>query len=107
MAQLSLMLIMCCGAAAAFGAAQPVVSDLRRRFPRARRAGAACLVADASAGGTLGKLLQAIAKHKWAYPFKRPVTDKEAPDYKEIITNVRRRRRPLPASRPLPLPRAS
>ena len=53
MAQLSLMLIMCCGAAAAFGAAQPVVSDLRRRFPRARRAGAACLVADASAGGTL------------------------------------------------------
>lgn len=37
--------------------------------------------------GTLNKMLSAIAKHKWAYPFKRPVTDKEAPDYKEIITN--------------------
>jgi len=37
--------------------------------------------------GTLNKMLAAIVKHKWAYPFKRPVTDKEAPDYKEFITN--------------------
>jgi len=41
----------------------------------------------ASVSGTLNKMLAAISKHKWAYPFKRPVTDKEAPDYKEIITN--------------------
>jgi hypothetical protein len=31
------------------------------------------------------KMLNSISKHKWAYPFKRPVTDKEAPDYKDII----------------------
>ena len=24
---------------------------------------------------------------RWAHPFKRPVTDKEAPDYKNIIKN--------------------
>ena len=42
----------------------------------------------ATVAGTLNKMLQAVAKHKWAYPFKRPVTDKEAPDYKEIITNA-------------------
>lgn len=30
----------------------------------------------ATIGGTLNKLLAAIATHKWAYPFKRPVTDK-------------------------------
>jgi hypothetical protein len=30
----------------------------------------------ATIGGTLTKLLAAIATHKWAYPFKRPVTDK-------------------------------
>ena len=41
----------------------------------------------ATVAGTLNKMLQAVAKHKWAYPFKRPVTDKEAPDYKDIITN--------------------
>ena len=28
-----------------------------------------------------------MTKHKWAHPFKRPVTDKEAPDYKDIIKN--------------------
>ena len=38
-------------------------------------------------GGTLVKMLKSVEKHKWAYPFKRPVTDKEAPDYKDIITN--------------------
>ena len=43
----------------------------------------------ATVPGTLNKMLQAVAKHKWAYPFKRPVTDKEAPDYREVITNVR------------------
>jgi len=37
--------------------------------------------------GTLNKMLLSVAKHKWAYPFKRPVTDKEAPDYKTVITN--------------------
>jgi hypothetical protein len=42
----------------------------------------------ATVSTTLNKMLQAVAKHKWAYPFKRPVTDKEAPDYKDIITNV-------------------
>ena len=36
---------------------------------------------------SLQKMLGAISKHKWAYPFKRPVTDKEAPDYKEVIAN--------------------
>ncbi|KAL3930718.1 MAG: hypothetical protein SGPRY_001417 [Prymnesium sp.] len=41
----------------------------------------------ASVSGTLTKMLMAIMKHKWAYPFKRPVTDKEAPDYKDIIKN--------------------
>jgi len=41
----------------------------------------------ASVGGTLNKMLAVVAKHKWAYPFKRPVTDKEAPDYKDVITN--------------------
>ena len=41
----------------------------------------------ATVPGTLNKMLQAVAKHKWAYPFKRPVTDKEAPDYREVITN--------------------
>ena len=40
-----------------------------------------------SVSGSLVKLLQAIMKHKWAYPFKRPVTEKEAPDYKEIVKN--------------------
>ena len=30
----------------------------------------------ASVSGTLNKMLAAISKHKWAYPFKRPVTDK-------------------------------
>ena len=35
--------------------------------------------------GTLNKMLSSIARHKWAYPFKRPVTEKEAPDYREII----------------------
>ncbi|KOO20874.1 transcription factor gte6, partial [Chrysochromulina tobinii] len=30
-------------------------------------------------------MLSSIARHKWAYPFKRPVTEKEAPDYREII----------------------
>ena len=43
----------------------------------------------ATVAGTLSKMLQAVVKHKWAYPFKRPVTDKEAPDYKDIISNVR------------------
>ncbi|KAG8461880.1 hypothetical protein KFE25_013899 [Diacronema lutheri] len=38
-----------------------------------------------AATAQLLKMLNAIAKHKWAYPFKRPVTDKEAPDYKDII----------------------
>ena len=42
----------------------------------------------ATVSTTLNKMLQAVGKHKWAYPFKRPVTDKEAPDYKDIITNV-------------------
>lgn len=41
----------------------------------------------ATVSGTLNKMMQAVAKHKWAYPFKRPVTDKEAPDYKDIIQN--------------------
>jgi len=40
-----------------------------------------------SVGGTLNKMLSAIVKHKWAYPFKRPVTEKEAPDYRDIITH--------------------
>ena len=31
--------------------------------------------------------VQSVTKHKWAHPFKRPVTDKEAPDYKEVIAN--------------------
>lgn len=35
----------------------------------------------------LVKILNAISKHKWAYPFKRPVTDREAPDYRQIIKN--------------------
>ena len=30
---------------------------------------------------------QSLVKHKWAYPFKKPVTEKEAPDYREYITN--------------------
>lgn len=57
--------------------------------------GVPLLVPPAGAGGAslpskaataqLLKMLNAIAKHKWAYPFKRPVTDKEAPDYKDII----------------------
>ena len=38
-------------------------------------------------GGLLVKLLTAVSKHKWAYPFKRPVTDREAPDYKTIVSN--------------------
>lgn len=29
--------------------------------------------------------MQSITKHKWAHPFKRPVTEKEAPDYKDIV----------------------
>ena len=37
--------------------------------------------------GIFLKLLQSVTKHKWAHPFKRPVTDKEAPDYKEIVKN--------------------
>ena len=37
--------------------------------------------------GILLKLLQSVTKHKWAHPFKRPVTDKEAPDYKDIVKN--------------------
>ena len=28
-----------------------------------------------------------ITKHKYAAPFKRPVTEKEAPDYHEVIKN--------------------
>ena len=40
-----------------------------------------------SVGGTLNKMLGAVVKHKWAYPFKRPVTEKEAPDYKDIVPN--------------------
>ena len=44
-------------------------------------------VRRASVPGVLNKMLQLIGKHRWAYPFKRPVTDKEAPDYKDIITN--------------------
>ena len=41
----------------------------------------------ATVAGTLAKMLNTVAKHKWAYPFKRPVTDKEAPDYRDVITN--------------------
>lgn len=41
----------------------------------------------ADGSGLLAKLLQSVTKHKWAHPFKRPVTDKEAPDYKNIIKN--------------------
>jgi len=40
-----------------------------------------------SVSSTLTKMLMVIQKHKWAHPFKRPVTDKEAPDYKDIIKN--------------------
>jgi len=40
-----------------------------------------------SVQGLLLKMLASVTKHKWAHPFKRPVTDKEAPDYKDIITN--------------------
>lgn len=42
----------------------------------------------------LVKTLNVISKHKWAYPFKRPVTDKEAPDYRQIVKQpmVRRAR---------------
>jgi hypothetical protein len=36
----------------------------------------------ATVAGTLGKMLGVLVKHKWAYPFKRPVTEREAPDYK-------------------------
>jgi len=39
----------------------------------------------ASVQGTLLKFVQSIMRHKWAHPFKRPVTDKEAPDYKDIV----------------------
>ena len=39
----------------------------------------------ADGSGLLAKLLQSVTKHKWAHPFKRPVTEKEAPDYKNII----------------------
>mmetsp|Transcript_15445 Transcript_15445/g.39181 ORF Transcript_15445/g.39181 Transcript_15445/m.39181 type:complete len:321 (+) Transcript_15445:3-965(+) len=38
-----------------------------------------------AATASLMKMLTAISKHKWAYPFKRAVTEKEAPDYKDII----------------------
>lgn len=41
----------------------------------------------ATVAGTLSKMLNVLVKHKWAYPFKRPVTEKEAPDYKDVITN--------------------
>lgn len=36
----------------------------------------------ATVAGTLGKMLNVVQKHKWAYPFRRPVTEREAPDYK-------------------------
>lgn len=35
--------------------------------------------------GALLKFVQSVTKHKWAHPFKRPVTEKEAPDYKDIV----------------------
>ena len=59
----------------------------------------------ATVSSTLNKLLQAVAKHKWAYPFKRPVTDKEAPDYKDIVANVRAPARPRRRSTARPRPR--
>ena len=31
----------------------------------------------ADGSGLLAKLLQSVTKHKWAHPFKRPVTEKE------------------------------
>jgi len=70
----------------------PAIAEEEERNPR-----------RATVAGTLNKMLQAVAKHKWAYPFKRPVTDKEAPDYKDIITNVRacpRARQALAGSAP-------
>ena len=36
---------------------------------------------------TLLKMHASITKHKYAAPFKRPVTEKEAPDYHEVIKN--------------------
>jgi hypothetical protein len=44
-------------------------------------------VRRATLGSALNKMLAAISKHKWAYPFKRPVTEKEAPDYKDFVSN--------------------
>mgnify|MGYP001371532568 CR=1 FL=1 len=35
--------------------------------------------------GTLLRMLSSILKHKWAHPFKRAVTDKEAPDYRDVV----------------------
>ena len=32
---------------------------------------------QADGSGLLAKLLQSVTKHKWAHPFKRPVTEKE------------------------------
>ena len=41
----------------------------------------------ASRTGALLKFVVSITKHRWAHPFKRPVTEKEAPDYREIVTD--------------------
>lgn len=61
-----------------------------------------------AATAQLLKMLNAISKHKWAYPFKRPVTDKEAPDYKDIVKQpMVRARRPLTTGPPRAPARAS
>jgi hypothetical protein len=39
----------------------------------------------ATVQNALLKFVQSVTKHKWAHPFKRPVTEKEAPDYKDIV----------------------
>lgn len=41
-----------------------------------------------SVQGTLLKMMVSISKHKWAHPFKRPVTDKEAPDYRRESSHI-------------------